>query len=103
MSSRSGKDIAGESLISKAIIQVEKKIEVLSKGRHQNERPSLSVAFLVSTSSVSRQILEILSKLKCHEIHEGKLEKKTRVQNIERKQPCVKSNFILVTDKLMLI
>ena len=75
MYSRSGQDTDGESL-KKTRGTVE---------RDQNERPNLSVAFLVSTSSVSRQILEILSKLKCHEIHEGKLEKKKTAFKISKK------------------
>lgn len=86
-SSRSGQDTNGESLTSKAIIQLEKTRDTVER-EHQNERPSLSVACLVSTSSVSRQILEILSKLKCHEIHEGKREEKQRLKYRRKAALC---------------
>lgn len=77
------------------------KFEILLTVKHQNDSTSLSVAYLVSTSSMSWQVLEILSNLNCHEIRKGKLEERQRlIWSIKRRQARVRPYFVLVIGKL---
>lgn len=76
-SSRSHQDTNAQSLISKAPFHIEKTPDTVDGETPKRYRKSLSVVYLVSASSMSRQVLP---NLKCHEIRKGKLEERKRLK-----------------------
>lgn len=83
-SSRSDQDTNGQSLISKAPFHIEKTRDNVDGETPKRYRTSLSVVYLVSASSMSRQVLP---SLKCHEIRKRKLEERQRLKYQKKTKP----------------